>query len=88
MVQASLPLATPSKLSLVEKLAQHFRANPYAWIDGMTLATIAGSYAWRSRCSELRRAPFNLAIENRQRKVNGVTRSEYRYLPEGLAQTA
>jgi hypothetical protein len=53
------------KLSLTERLAAYFRARPGCWIDGRELSTIAGSYAWRTRLSELRRAPFFMRIGRR-----------------------
>lgn len=74
-------------MTLNDRLAAYFKARPYQWVDGMELARVAGSYAWRSRCSELRRQPFNMVIENRVRQrivnVDGATVkvSEYAYMP-------
>ncbi len=85
MTQASLFTASKAP-SLVEKLAQLFRANPERWIDGMQLADIAGRYAWRSRVSDLRKR--GMVIENRERKVNGFTVSEYRYVPAAQQEVA
>jgi hypothetical protein len=70
--------------SLCDRLAAYFKARPDQWIDGRELGTVAGAYAWRSRVSELRRAPYDMAIENRQRRVGGFTVSEYR-LPVPIA---
>jgi hypothetical protein len=68
----------------VSQLADYFLKRPLVWIDGRTLATIGG--AWRSRVSDVRRSPFNLTIENRQRHVRvddqAFTISEYRYRPD------
>ena len=68
-----------------ERLAAFFLARPQVWIDGQELSSIAGAYAWRTRASELRRPPFNMQIENRQRRVRRDGRafviSEYRYVP-------
>lgn len=69
--------------TLTTKLAAFFALRPNVWIDGRELATIAGSYAWRTRVSDLRRPPFNLQIENRQRRIHRpdgrpFTVSEYR----------
>ena len=74
---------TPSSHSFNAILAAYLTVRPNRWIDGKELATIAGGYGWRSRCSDLRRAPWNLTIENRQERVklpNGqrFTRSLYR----------
>jgi hypothetical protein len=66
----------------VARLAQYFLERPARWIDGRELATIAGAYAWRTRLSELRRPPYDLRVENRQRRIRvggaAVTISEYR----------
>lgn len=56
--------------TLADKLAAYFKARPGQWIDGMELAGVAGSYAWRSRCSDIRRQ-HGMVIENRQRRVHG-----------------
>jgi hypothetical protein len=76
---------TLSRPNLAARLAAFFHEHPNEFIDGRQLATIGGSYAWRTRISDLRRAPFDMRIENRQRhqRVNGelVTISEYRYRP-------
>lgn len=72
--------------TLIARLAQHFAHHPGEWQDGRTLSVIGGCYAWRSRCSDLRRAPYNMTIDNRQRRVaapDGGTYvvSEYRFIP-------
>jgi hypothetical protein len=79
--RAQLPVAQPS---FAEKLAAYFHARPGEWIDGMELARVAGSYAWRSRASELRKPPFNMTIENRVRRIfrTGLRVSEYRFVPD------
>jgi len=69
--------------ALVDRLARLFKARPDQWIDGLELGQTAGSYAWRSRVSDLRKEPFNMVIENRVRRVmtatgRTVTVSEYR----------
>lgn len=71
-------------MSLCDQLAAFFEAHPAEWIDGMRLAKIAGAYAWRSRCADLRKR--GMTIENRQRRgisATGVpfTISEYRFVP-------
>ena len=66
-------------MSLTARLADYFRSRQGQWIDGRELAQVAGAYAWRSRCSDVRRQ--GMPIENRQRKVNGYTVSEYRFVP-------
>jgi hypothetical protein len=77
---------TRRNVSRTARLAAFFRERPHAWIDGQNLAPIAGLYAWRTRLSELRRSPFNMRLENRQRTVrredgSHFTVSEYRYTP-------
>jgi hypothetical protein len=79
-------------MTLNEKLATFFRNHPREWVDGKVLAEIAGGYAWRSRCSDVR-TKYGMTIENRQRRVtvrigvlsgpilNDYIVSEYRYVP-------
>ena len=74
--------------TLCDRLAAHFKARPGVWIDGRELAEVAGAYAWRSRVSDLRREPYYMAIENRQRKVDDYTISEYRYAVPDAASSA
>jgi hypothetical protein len=69
-----------------DKLEAFFKARPGKWVDGLELAGVAGCYAWRSRCSDLRKRGMN--IENRTRRVTltdgeVITKSEYRYAPQG-----
>lgn len=80
--------------TLNDRLAAHFHSHPLQWIDGKVLATIAGGYGWRSRCSDLRKR--GMTIENQQRRIKRVvvmpsgigydagfyTVSEYRYVPD------
>jgi hypothetical protein len=75
-----LPTLPSSRTTLCAKLAALFRAHPGKWLDGRELATVAGAYGWRSRVSDLRRAPYNLTIENRVRTLPGSKAkcSEYR----------
>lgn len=74
----------------VGRLAAFFRERPNRWIDGRSLGPIAGCYAWRSRVSDLRRAPFYMQIENRIRAIDtddgAITVSEYRYVPPTAAE--
>lgn len=85
--------------TLNDKLAAFFRSHAGEWIDGMRLAGIAGSYAWRSRCSDLRKR--GMTIENRQRRVQrrivldgeecpagSYVVSEYRFVPASLLEVA
>ena len=60
------------------RLARYFCERRGQWIDGRQLEPIAGVYAWRTRVSDLRKRPWFLTIENRQRKEGHVTISEYR----------
>jgi hypothetical protein len=72
-------------VSRAERLASLFKRCPRQWFDGRELAIVAGAYAWRTRVSELRRAPFLMNVENRQRVTDvagaRITISEYRYVP-------
>jgi len=88
MTQGTLPLTAGRDKSLVYRVAAYLHERPNQWIDGRTIGTVAGSYGWRTRLSDLRRAPFNMTIENRQiRFKSGAdkwTVSEYRYVPDAL----
>jgi hypothetical protein len=77
-------------MTLSARLAAFFKARPNQWIDGRELAAVAGAYGWRSRVSDIRRAPYNLSIVNRQRTVTVTagqpfTVSEYRFEPRPRA---
>lgn len=68
--------------SLNDQLEAFFRSKPNVWIDGMQLSKVAGSYAWRSRVSDMRLR--GMTIENRQRRMTNAqgkrwTLSEYRF---------
>ena len=76
-----LDLIDAPHVSLNAQLAAFFRERPTQWIDGRELGKVGGCYAYRTRISNLRRQPFNMTIENRQRKGDGFTISEYRYQP-------
>ncbi len=91
-------------LSLLDRLEQFFRANPGEWVDGKRLERIAGSYAWRTRVSDLR-LRRGMVVENRLVRVKRdstpddtaphhypgtqqFTISEYRYVPPQEPQQA
>lgn len=61
-----------------DKVAALLKSRPGEWIDGREIMAVAGCYGWRTRVSELRRAPFGLNIENRQYRQGRSTVSEYR----------
>lgn len=84
MTQIDLLTAPPVRQSLTDRLAAYFKARPGTWIDGMELSHVAGGYAWRSRCADVRRK-YGMTIENRQRRERWITISEYRYVPEEAA---
>ena len=75
-------------MTLNDRLEQFFKARPNVWVDGHDLAQVAGFFAWRSRCSDLRRLR-GMVIENEVtvvKKPNGTryTVSRYRYVaPSG-----
>lgn len=72
-----------SAASLCNRLAGFLKARPNQWIDGRELATVAGAYGWRTRVSDLRRSPYGLTVENRQRRQGRHTISEYRLVVAG-----
>jgi hypothetical protein len=68
-----------------DKVAGLFRASPGTWIDGLTVASRGGAYAWRTRVSDCR-VQLGMVIENRVRALeNGSKVSEYRYMPDEFA---
>ena len=69
------------RLTMAARLASFFRQRPDEWIDGDVLAGICGRYAWRTRVSDIRRAPYLMNVVNQQRRVGHATVSEYKYLP-------
>lgn len=69
--------------AFTELVAAYFKSRPGVWVDGRELATVGGSYAWRSRISNCR-TELGMEIQNRQRRVKAAdgsrfTISEYRY---------
>lgn len=80
-------------MSRAERLANFFRQRANHWLDARELFPVAGHCGWRSRISDIRRAPFFLNIENRQRTIRqadgtAFTISEYRLVPRAPAATA
>jgi len=70
------------KDSYTLKVYKLFLANPNKYISADRLAKVGGKYAWRTRTSEVRKAPYCLFIVNRQRQAKaGHTISEYVYHP-------
>jgi hypothetical protein len=77
-------------MNRTEALAGFFALRPNQWVDGRSLS-FAGSYAWRTRISDLRKPPYGMQIENRQRRMSRpdgsrYTISEYRYVPAAALQ--
>lgn len=73
------------RLSFRDRVAEYFRDRPGQWVDGRTLETIGGVYAWRTRLSECRR-DLGMELQNRQRTIrkddgSQFVVSEYRYQP-------
>jgi hypothetical protein len=64
-----------------ERVASYFMSQPHQWIDGLSLESVGGRYAWRTRISDCRH-DLHMTIENRQRWSNGRKVSEYRYIPD------
>lgn len=80
-----------SRPSRADALAAFFRQHPNRWISALDLMPIAGQLSWRSRVADLRRAPYNLGIENRLRSVrrpdgSRLQVSEYRNRVETVEQ--
>jgi hypothetical protein len=73
-------------MTRTDRLAALFVARPGEWIDGLELSKAGGADAWRTRLSELRRHPYSMDVENRQRRVErpggtSIVISEYRLKP-------
>jgi len=73
-------------------LAEYLRARPRRWISGPELARVGGLLAFRSRLSDLRRAPWSMEIRNRLRRVERedgsiAVLSEYMFLPPTAGAT-
>lgn len=84
----ALAPASGKKLRQVDRVAAFFRARPLIWLDGLDVGRRCQcSYAWRTRISDLRAAPFNMVIEQRERDMKDDetgedwTVSEYRWVP-------
>ena len=75
-------------MSLCNRVATLFRAYPGEWLDGRELAKVGGYAGWRTRVSDLRKPPYGMTIENRTRRSNGFTVSEYRFLPDAKETAA
>lgn len=57
--------------SMCARLARFLVAHRGEWIDGDILKRHGGKYAYRTRISDLRHAPWFLQIDNRVRTVEG-----------------
>lgn len=68
-------------MSLCDRLAAYFHARAGQWIDAHELLQVAGFAAWRTRVSELRKPPYNMAIENKVGTKDGYRQSFYRFVP-------
>lgn len=68
--------------SACARLANLLIARRGEWVDGRDLSRIGGYAAWRTRVSNLRKAPWSLDVKNRYRHVQEDGRkfviSEYR----------
>lgn len=73
-----------SRATFVNRVAAHFRAHPFEWIDARDLEVLGGRQAWRTRVSDCRRQ-LSMTIVNRQRDgFHGTVKftiSEYQYQP-------
>ena len=93
-MEPTLPFKAPD--SLAERLAEYLKARPNRWINAREFFAIAGSFGWRSRLSDCRRAPHYMRIVNRQRRIapdpmqpdKKITITEYRFEPDRLERGA
>lgn len=56
-------------MTRTKALAAYFTARPNTWISALDLMPLGGLCGWRSRLSDLRRAPHFLNIRNQTRVV-------------------
>ena len=72
-------------MSYTERLVTLFTTRPGEYFDGLSLAHIAGAYAWRSRVSDARRVVRRMGlgdiINRQQRRSDGSVASLYAYVP-------
>lgn len=85
-LQQPLPL---SKDTLLDAVADLFRAHPNKWIDAHELQRVGGAFAWRTRVSDVRKR-YGWVIENRTSRGKDAaghvwTVSEYRRVVEKAA---
>ncbi len=83
-------------MTLNDKLAALFRSKPHQWLRAQELMSVAGQMGWRTRCSNLRKPPYAMDIQNRLRTVRsgdpllGGAKvwqvSEYRYVPSVVVE--
>ncbi len=67
------------------RVAEHFKAHPFEWLDARGLEVVGGRQAWRTRISDARRQ-FGMVIENKVTRMTAhdgttFTISKYRYCP-------
>lgn len=62
----------------------YFRARPNTWISALELMQQRACLSFRTRISDLRYAPYDMDVRNRQEVVRGTRRSFYRYFAGGL----
>ena len=88
MTQLDLLTAVVEPATIVERMAAFFRERPGQPVDMHVLDQRFGCGGWRTRVSDLRRAPWFMAIENRwweERRADGTKYrvSVYTYRPAG-----
>jgi hypothetical protein len=77
MTQASLALDAPANTKY-EATRAYFLQHPGEWVSALELQKVGGWLSWRTRVSDCRLS--GMTIENRLRKVEGRTVSEYRFV--------
>jgi hypothetical protein len=61
--------------------AAYFRSRPNTWISALELMNLRACLSFRTRISDLRYAPYEMQIVNKQATVSGTRRSFYKFIP-------
>ena len=81
MTQAALSFEVPRPTTATQRVAALFQSKPGEWLSAMDIVKAGGFLSWRTRVSELRRAPYSMQIEWRSEQHGRRKHSFYRWAP-------